>query len=74
MSLPLLKPVHGQNGSLISEVAVPKGTWVMLDFQASNCNPALWGEDADKWKPERWLKPAPAPLEDARIPGVYSNL
>ena len=32
------------------------------------------GEDADEWKPERWLKPLPAVLEEARLPGVYSNL
>ncbi|KAI0628876.1 cytochrome P450 [Trametes polyzona] len=74
MSLPLHSPVLGKDGAVISEVAVPKGTWVMTNFQASNCNRALWGEDAYEWKPERWLQPFPAPLEDARVPGVYSNL
>nr|BED42991.1 cytochrome P450 monooxygenase [Trametes versicolor] len=74
MTLPLLTPVMGKDGSLVSEVAVPERTWILANIQASNCNRALWGEDAYEWKPERWLKPFPASLEDARIPGVYSNL
>lgn len=40
----------------------------------ANRNKALWGEDADEWKPERWLLPLPKTLEDAHIPGVYSHL
>lgn len=32
-----------------------------------------WGEDALEWKPERWLKPLPRAVEDAWIPGIYSN-
>lgn len=74
MTLPLLTPVMGKDGSLVTEVAVPERTWILANIQASNCNRALWGEDAYEWKPERWLKPFPSSLEDARIPGVYSNL
>ncbi|KAH9857430.1 cytochrome P450 [Lenzites betulinus] len=74
MSLPLHTPCRDKNGMVVTEVAVPKGTWVMANLQASNCNPALWGEDAYEWKPERWLRPHPSQLDDARIPGVYSNL
>ena len=74
--LPLHEPIRGVDGTLISEVSVPKDTVVVvvLNLQACNTNKALWGEDAYEWKPERWLAPLPPALEEARIPGVYSNL
>jgi cytochrome P450 len=34
---------------------VPKGTRVLIVPQAVNRSRALWGEDAEKFKPERWL-------------------
>lgn len=34
----------------------------------------LWGEDADEWKPERWLSPLPDAVLNANIPGVFPNL
>ena len=58
----------------MAEVLVPRGTILQLDYQASNRNKALWGEDAREWKPERWLQPLPQTVEEARIPGIYSNL
>ncbi|EIW60950.1 cytochrome P450 [Trametes versicolor FP-101664 SS1] len=72
--LPLSAPIRGVDGTLVHSVPVTKGMWVLADIQASNCNKELWGEDADEWKPERWLKPLPRALEDAHIPGVYSHL
>ncbi|OSD02190.1 cytochrome P450 [Trametes coccinea BRFM310] len=74
MKLPLHTPIVGEDGTIMHEVPVPAGIWVLVNIQASNCNPDLWGEDAFEWKPDRWLKPFPTALEDARIPGVYSNL
>ncbi|KAM5545851.1 hypothetical protein V8D89_000889 [Ganoderma adspersum] len=67
-------PVRGRDGNDMHEIVVPKGTVVITHYQASNSDPALWGEDAEEWKPERWLAPLPSSVEDARIPGVYSNL
>ena len=72
--LPFSNPVRGRNGKEMHEVVVPKGTVVLTHYQASNSDPALWGEDAEEWKPERWLAPLPGAVEEARIPGVYSNL
>lgn len=59
---------------MITEIAVPKGTSIFLNTHACNGNKALWGEDAEEWKPERWLSPLPRELEEARIPGIYANL
>ncbi|KAI0697071.1 cytochrome P450 [Cerioporus squamosus] len=72
--LPLHEPIRGLDGTLITELHVPKGTVAMLNLWACNTNKALWGEDAYEWKPERWLEPLPRALDEARIPGVYSNL
>ena len=47
---------------------------MLANLPACNTNKAIWGEDALEWKPERWLAPLPEVLEDAHIPGVYSNL
>ena len=72
--VPLAQPVRGRDGREMAEVLVPRGTILQLDYQASNRNKALWGEDAAEWRPARWLGPLPAAVEDARVPGVYSHL
>lgn len=40
----------------ILDQVIPKGTEVILSPWATNRSPELWGEDADEFKPERWLK------------------
>ena len=50
--LPLSKPVHG-DGTMISEVPIPKDTTVFIDIYSSNTRKALWGDDAHEWKPDR---------------------
>ncbi|KAI0628905.1 cytochrome P450 [Trametes polyzona] len=72
--LPLSKPVTQVDGSMISEVFVPKDTTVIVGIYSSNRNKSIWGEDALEWKPERWLEGLPESVTNAKIPGVYSNL
>ncbi|KAI0631028.1 cytochrome P450 [Trametes polyzona] len=72
--LPLSQPIRGTDGTLINHLPIPKGTNVLVGIRACNRNKALWGEDAEEWKPERWLNPLPKAVEDASIPGVYSHL
>ncbi|KAJ3743764.1 cytochrome P450 [Lentinula detonsa] len=72
--IPLHKPIIGIDGSEMREVAVPRGTTIFVSIFNANRNPDFWGEDANEWKPERWLSPLPESLVDARIPGVYSHL
>ena len=72
--MPLAQPVRGRDGREISEITVERGTPALLHYQASNVDKALWGDDAEEWKPERWLAPLPADLDNARIPGVYAHL
>ena len=72
--VPLSKPIYCTDGTRMDEIAVPKGTQVMVGMLGCNTSKALWGEDACEWKPERWLNPLPAQVTAAHIPGVYSNL
>lgn len=72
--MPLHDPVVGNDGQLISEIPVPKGTSVIIAIQACNRNKALWGDDALEWRPERWLHTLPDALGKAHVPGIYANL
>ncbi|KAK7039123.1 hypothetical protein VNI00_010308 [Paramarasmius palmivorus] len=72
--LPLSKPVIGSDGSAMKEILVPKNTEIHCSIINGNRNTDVWGPDAAEWKPERWLKPLPASLTDANMPGVYSHL
>ncbi|KAH9896682.1 cytochrome P450 [Cubamyces lactineus] len=73
-TLPLSSPVKATDGSCIESVFVPKGSIVLISLPACNCNKELWGEDADEWKPERWLSPLPRALEEVSIPGPFAHL
>ncbi|OSD07831.1 cytochrome P450 [Trametes coccinea BRFM310] len=77
-TLPLSKPVLSTSGTPIGSIPIPKGTIVVMYLPACNRNPALWGADADAWRPERWLEPqARAPVaeeEKVPIPSPYARL
>lgn len=72
--MPLHKPIQGVDGTLLKEVVVPKGTLILPCLGHCNRNKDLWGEDADEWKPERWLSPLPSTVTEAHVPGVYASL
>ena len=36
-------------------VMIPKETWLLLCPYATNRDPALWGNDAEEFRPERWI-------------------
>ncbi|PPR03959.1 hypothetical protein CVT24_008314 [Panaeolus cyanescens] len=72
--LPLSEPIIGVDGRKMHEIHVPKGTSLVIGLLASNRNKDLWGPDAHKWNPERWLNPLPEALLAAHLPGIYANL
>jgi len=53
--LPLYQPIKSIAGEMLSEIAIPKGTTLIMSLLAANHNKDLWGEDASEWRPERWL-------------------
>ena len=73
--LPLSSPLTGTDGSAVMSVPVPKGTVIIIGIYSANRNKVIWGEDAEEWKPERWLDgKMPQTVLEAKMPGVYSNL
>ncbi|KAI1784550.1 cytochrome P450 [Ganoderma leucocontextum] len=72
--MPLAQPVRGVDGTMMHKIFVPKDTSVVIGLLASNRNKAIWGEDAEEWKPERWMSPLPDSVGEAHVPGIYSNL
>ncbi|KZP14954.1 cytochrome P450 [Athelia psychrophila] len=72
--LPFSQPVAGIDGTDIREIAVPKGTVVTVAIMRANRDPAIWGADAQEWKPERWLAASPDKVANVHFPGVYSNM
>ena len=41
---------------------IPAGTTIFLNAWACNMDPAVWGSDAETFRPERWLEQPDAPL------------
>ena len=74
MVLPLSEPIQMLDGSVLTSLPIPKGTRLIPNLAACNVDPALWGPDASEWNPDRWLKPLPRAVEEARVPGIYSHM
>ncbi len=72
--MPLMEPIRMRDGTLSNALHIPKNARVIANITACNRDPALWGPDADEWRPSRWLEPLPRELEEAHVPGVYSHL
>lgn len=63
--------------TLITSIPVPKGTPVITSIYSCNRNKALWNDDAETCRPDRWLEGEGKVLKsagDVKVPGVYSNL
>jgi len=73
--LPLGTPVKSRDGKKdIHEVALKRNTTILMNLAAVNRDPEIWGEDAELWRPERWLGRKPEDVSKVRIPGVYPGL
>ncbi|KAF8558177.1 cytochrome P450 [Imleria badia] len=53
--LPLHRPIKSVSGEMLSKIAIPTGTTLIMSLLAANHNKDFWGEDASEWRPERWL-------------------
>ncbi|KAF7364355.1 Cytochrome P450 [Mycena sanguinolenta] len=69
--LPLAKPYIDKEGKSHDSLPIPKGQRFYIPILAINTDKEIWGEDAGKFKPERWEK---VPESVSAIPGVYANL
>jgi len=53
--LPLTEPIVTASGTTIDTLFIAKGTTIRVPVAGVNRSEALWGSDADKFNPERWL-------------------
>lgn len=60
--------------SEICEIPIKKNTNVIVSILNANRSKAVWGEDAEEWKPERWLGKSHDEVAKERLPGVYSSM
>jgi cytochrome P450 len=75
MVLPLGTPVKSADGKqVIHELHLKKDTNVVVGIATANRDPAVWGDDGDTWKPERWINHGVDNLVKERLPGVYSGM
>ncbi|KAH8115657.1 cytochrome P450 [Phellopilus nigrolimitatus] len=73
--LPLAFPLRPGDGKAeIKEIPLKKKTTVIVSILGANRSKAIWGNDANEWKPERWLQPLPESVATAHLPGVYSQM
>ncbi|CED83940.1 astaxanthin synthase [Phaffia rhodozyma] len=66
--IPLAEPVIGRDGSVINEVRITKGTMVMLPLFNINRSKFIYGEDAEEFRPERWLEDVTDSLNSIEAP------
>ncbi|WVQ74481.1 hypothetical protein IAR50_004082 [Cryptococcus sp. DSM 104548] len=71
--LPLANPVTGRDGKAMTEVALDKGTTIMIPVITINTSPSIWGPDAAKFNPARWLSPSEDSFKPSPVPGVWGN-
>ena len=68
-------PIKSADGKYsIHEVPVKKGTNILISIYNANRCKSIWGEDAEDWKPERWLGKSPDEVAKVKLPGVYSSM
>lgn len=69
--VPLSEPVTTSDGTVVWDIPVIKGQALMLSIYTYNRLPSVWGNDADKWNPERFLHPTG--IKETNL-GMYANL
>ncbi|KAA1474631.1 cytochrome P450 [Dentipellis sp. KUC8613] len=69
--IPLAFPITTRSGKVINAVPVRKGQSITVSICSYNRLPEVWGADADKWNPERFLNIDKSKQTSV---GVYANL
>lgn len=70
--VPPAKPIR-TGVAVATEIRIPEGTRIVGSIAGYNRNPDVWGDDADKFKPDRWTSMSDDGKEAVTV-GVYANL
>ncbi|KAG8696913.1 cytochrome P450-dit2, partial [Ceratobasidium sp. 395] len=73
--IPLEYPIDTPTGKITS-IPIKKGTGIVMNIVMANRYDKTWGEQADKFRPERWIgnKLDEVTEPGAHLPGVYSSM
>lgn len=72
--LPLQWPIKTADGKEeIKEIFLKKNTNVIISIIGMNRSKRIWGEDAEEWKPERWMQSTSVTETKIQTPGIYSS-
>ncbi|KAI0058332.1 cytochrome P450 [Artomyces pyxidatus] len=69
--IPVSTPFIDRNGVPRHEIRLAKGDVIFIPIREINRSEELWGEDANEFKPERWID---IPEATRSIPGVWGNM
>ncbi|TFY57715.1 hypothetical protein EVG20_g8434, partial [Dentipellis fragilis] len=64
---------RGRDGRPMRELILRKGTVVTMSLVGVNRSKAVWGPDADEWRPQRWMEALPETVKSTKMPGIYSH-
>ncbi|KAF8527265.1 cytochrome P450 [Gautieria morchelliformis] len=70
--IPLSTPLRTKTGQFITGIPISKGQGILLSVAAFNRLQSVWGEDADIWRPQRFLEETRITAKTAV--GVYANI
>lgn len=68
--IPLSHPIKTKSGNIINQIPISKGQGITASICTYNRLQSVWGEDADKWNPSRFLDDG---REKSSL-GVFANL
>jgi len=55
-TIPLRFPVKTPSGATITSIPVKAGQTIYVPVAAADRLKCVWGEDADVWRPQRWIE------------------
>ncbi|KAK7460593.1 hypothetical protein VKT23_009314 [Stygiomarasmius scandens] len=73
--LPLSKPMTLTTGVTVNQISIPKGTIIYADMVSYNFDKMIWGDDAEEFNIDRWLKMGEKQQASKKFaPSVYAGL
>ncbi|KAG1879867.1 cytochrome P450 [Suillus subluteus] len=72
-TLPLQFPVRSSSEAELSSIVILENTVIVISILAANRNRTIWGDDANKWKPERWLS-SPGRKDEPGTDGTFDGV